>query len=107
MNTFLSKVDAEREVLRVVNECTPRGRQLAGLSATAIAAWQRRNGIPGEHDCVSLLLDLGDTCQSLSDRSNENFLPLPLEKTTEINQGIARLREKLEAIKVGASTVSH
>jgi hypothetical protein len=95
LNTFLNKVDAEREVLRVVNETTPRKKQLAGLSATAIATWQTRNGIPTQHECVSLLLELADSCQSLSDRSNENFLPLPAEKTNEIKNGISALRMKL------------
>ena len=101
MNTFLNKVEAEREVLRVVNEVTSGEKQLAGLSAAAIATWQMRNGIPREHGCVSLLLDLADTCQSLSDRSNENFLPLPAEKTNEINEGIAHLQRRLPSVKKG------
>src|SRR6266567_1968979 len=98
MNTFLNKVDAEREVLRVVNEVTPRQKQLAGLSAAAISNWQIRNEIPHDHGCISLLTELADTCQTLSDRSNENFLPLPSEKMEAINDGMKNLREKITTI---------
>ena len=98
MNTFLSKVDAEREVLRVVNQVTSGKKQLGGLSANAIAAWQVRNKVPDDHTCVTSLLRLADTCQSLSDRSNENFMPLPAAKTNEISTGIANLRESLNRI---------
>ncbi len=99
MNTFLNKVDAEREVLRVVNEVTSCQKQLAGLSAAAISNWQIRNEIPHNHSCVSLLLGLADTCQTLSDRSNENFLPLPTEKMEAINEGIKNLQETMTSIR--------
>ena len=98
MNTFLSKVDAEREVLRVVNQIMRTGNQLAGLSARSIAAWQSRSGIAYDDPCIRLLLDLADDCQTLSNRSNENFLPLPEKKTQEINGRIAALRRTLSRV---------
>jgi len=99
MNTFLNKVDAEREVLRVVNEVTSHQKQLAGLSGPAISNWQIRNEIPHDHGCISLLLELADACQTLSDRSNENFLPLPSEKMEAINDGMKNLREMMTSIR--------
>jgi hypothetical protein len=98
MNTFLNKVDAEREVLRIVNQVTTRRRQLAGLSAGAISNWQTRNDIPFDHDCIPLLLELADVCQTLSDRSNENFLPLPKGKNDAIHEGIKTLRNMIDGL---------
>lgn len=91
-NTFLNKVQAERRVLNLVNPHTPRERQLAGLSESAINDWQRRQGLVDTAAVVTVLRELAIACQSLSDRSHETFRPIE-RSASEL---IGSLCEKLQ-----------
>ena len=76
VNSFMSKVAAERRVLSIVNARFRGTEQLAGLSKPAIDLWQRTVGGQATEQMVAALLVLAELCQSLSDRSHESFKPL-------------------------------
>lgn len=95
-NTFIRKVDAERKVLRIVNDVTSGPRQLAGLSANAIDSWRQRAGIPGADDISQSLLQIAGLCQLLSNRSHENFNSLDPALMQKIDEELVGLRLLLE-----------
>lgn len=98
-NTFLSKVVAERAALAIVNSRYSGGRQLPGLSETAIEQWRVRVSLPSAHRLVQTLLKLGEVAQTLSNKSNESFTPL----STGVKAALDQLMEELE-VTVNVST---
>lgn len=96
-NTFINKVAVEREILRAVNSYTRGRRQLAGLSWSAIDAWQRAVSMPGIEPLVRDLKELSNLCQRLSDRSHETFEPLDPALYQAIQSRFAELNEHLRA----------
>jgi hypothetical protein len=92
-NTFLSKVAAERAALAVVNRRYPGSSQLPGLSETAIEQWRVKVSLPSAHRLVQTLLKLGEVAQTLSNKSNESFMPL----STGVKAALDQLMEELAA----------
>ncbi|WDG75469.1 hypothetical protein [Pseudomonas chlororaphis] len=106
-NTFINKVSVEREVLRSVNFYTRGARQLAGLSWSAIDAWQRAVSMPGIESLVRELKELSDLCQRLSDRSHETFEPLDPTLYQTLQSRIAQLNEHLRSAEQNLRYVSN
>ena len=104
INTFIRKVDAERKVLRIVNEVTSGPRQLAGLSANAIDSWRQRAGIPEAEGISECLLQIAGLCQLLSNRSHENFNSLDPALMQKIDDELVGLRLLLERAMQPADT---
>ena len=96
-NTFLNKVVAERRALAVVNKKFTGNRQLSGLSEAAIMQWQSKVSIQNTKDVLPSLLELGELCQSLSNRSNESFQSLPSEVECRIEESMVRLQTVVAA----------
>jgi hypothetical protein len=94
-NTFLNRVAAEREVLKVVNTLFPGNLQLAGLSQAALRRWESAVGQSRVGNVLPLLMDLAEQCQRLSDRSNETFLPIEKEQAIKINEQLEVLALEL------------
>jgi hypothetical protein len=90
-NAFLNKVHAERQVLTLVNRHYSDDRQLAGLSALALEQWRIRASLPKGHSLVQALIQLGKLTQTLSNRSNESFVPLD----PEVEPKLRRLMDDL------------
>lgn len=86
MNSFASKVAAERAILQIVNQRTPGARQLAGMSWKAIDAWQRVVGLTAKDPLVEELKALSDMCQRLSDRSHETFQNIDPQLAEAVSQ---------------------
>ena len=98
-NTFLTRVAAERQVLKVVNEELSQSNQLTGLSKAAIRLWCEKMGYVKHSPLISHLFTIGKHCQRLSDRSHETFSPLDASTAEQIQIGIIRLRESLRVSK--------
>lgn len=92
--SFFNRVDAERSVLAVVNGLFRGQAQLTGLSDAALQDWQKRNEIESasKRDILNILINLGDACQRLSDRSRETFEPLELKIEAQIFYGLEALK---------------
>lgn len=99
-NTFISKVAAERAVLRAVNAHNSGAKQLAGLSWPAIDAWQRAVGITGSPPLIDELKTLSDLCQRLSDRSHETFQPLDSATAQAIISHLQSLEQLLKSAAI-------
>ena len=96
MNSFLNKVSAERKVLATINNRLSRRMQLTGLSRVAISNWTSLVGINRSSELVSILTDLADACQTLSDRSNETFTSLDIKDSEKIDKKIGNLKAVLK-----------
>lgn len=97
-NTFFTKVDAERRVLKVVNSYTKGLRQLSGLSWPAIDVWSRQNGLLDSDKVLGQLKSLSDLCQRLSDRSHETFQALDESLSDGVSRGIEDLEAGLNGV---------
>ncbi len=95
-NTFLNRVTAERRVLSVVNAQLPSNYQLTGLSSAAIVRWRTIIGLEKTSTVYSILLDLAEHCQRLSDRSNETFMPIEKENSAKIESQLVILKQELD-----------
>ena len=103
MNTFLNKVQAERRVLSAVNRYTPGKRQLRGLSFNAIANWASANNVVPGSQVIETLTGLGDLCSSLSDRSNESFNKIPVERIKQIEEQLQVLDKHINCLTSASS----
>lgn len=94
-NTFLTRVSAERKVLKVVNIFFPGELQLAGLSRAALSRWESVAGRSRVAKVLPLLKDLAEQCQRLSDRSNETFMTVDNEQANTITKQLEVLAKEL------------
>ena len=96
--SFFNRVEAEREVLSLVNSLFSGRRQLAGLSSAAIEDWLGRTGFgpKARQHLLPVLRDLADSCQKLSDRSHETFAPINPVVGKRISIGMQTLSVALE-----------
>lgn len=95
-NTFLNKVSAERRVLSVINNRLSSDTQLTGLSSAAIRRWQGQMAFDHKSSVVSLLIQLAEKCQSLSDRSNETFSLVEKADSDSIEELTVKLELEFE-----------
>lgn len=100
MNTFIRKVDAERKVLSIINIYTKGKGQLTGLSSAAINNWSLFHKVSGESSIFLSINLLADLCNSLSDRSNENFVKIPTERLIKIDMELIVLRKSVRKLFV-------
>jgi len=95
VNSFFKKVEVERTVIQEVNMVTYGDKQLSGLSWAAINNWCAVNTISQQSDLIYHLKSLSDLCNSLSDRSNENFLSVPIDRVERIKLELGLLKSEL------------
>jgi hypothetical protein len=98
-NSFISKVLAEREILRLINRAYAGELQLTGLSSSAIDSWRGRVALPSSHPLIESLLTLGKLTQALSNRSNESFVPVDPDAVPEILRRVAELPSAIAAAR--------
>jgi len=90
--TFISKVEAQRRILNIVNRHPKIQEKLSGLSLPAINDWTIKCQIMPKQPIFNTLLELSDLCQLLSDRSHETFQQLPQELLSKLESGIHQLK---------------
>ena len=96
-NTFLNKVVVERTALAVINRSYSGSRQLSGLSLPAIEKWRGKVALPADHLLVQTLVRLGEVAQTLSNKSNESFVPLTAESKGALDLLMEQLETQVEA----------
>lgn len=98
-NTFISKVQAEREILAVVNRAYAGELQLSGLSSCAIEYWRAQVSLPANHPLIESLVALAAMTQTLSNRSNQSFVPLDPSVLPEIRRRTLELQYAVTAAR--------
>lgn len=94
-NTFVNKVCAERAILNVLNTHFGKRNQLAGLSGSAIDKWSLAMVLPREGKLISMVRELADLCQRLSDRSHETFKDLDSDAEKKVLMKLDSLKRML------------
>ena len=97
-NTFGNRVATERRVLTAINRRLGRDQQLAGLSRPAIYLWAAGMNRNLGDKFVQRLLEIGELCQSLSDRSHETFIPLSPARVHKLEEVIGCLESEAETL---------
>ncbi|QGP52292.1 hypothetical protein PsalN5692_04117 (plasmid) [Piscirickettsia salmonis] len=83
-NDFINKVQAERRVLSAINKKYSKHNQLSGLSYSTIQLWCQKRKIPPNSNVSASIIKLADLCNSLSGRSHENFIDVPINTLKSI-----------------------
>ena len=71
MSEFNNRIDAQRQLLRIVNRVRWEGEPLHGLSSKALERWVSRNGLDAEGPLASLLRTVAAELFFLANRSQE------------------------------------
>lgn len=71
MSEFNNRIDAQRQILRIVNSVGWRDEPLFGLSGKALERWVSRNGLHPETPLVRLLHTAAAELFFLANRSQE------------------------------------
>ena len=66
-----NRMNAQRQVLAIVNRKKPVTEELCGLSEASIFRWKTANGVPNDSEVLSLLLRIGDKLSFLATKSQE------------------------------------
>jgi hypothetical protein len=75
MNEFNNRIEAQRQILRVVNRYGWAKEELFGLSAKAIERWVSVNRIDQSATLVKLVLDASSKLFFLANKSQEQVSP--------------------------------
>ena len=71
MNEFKNRIDAQREILRIVNKRSWRAEELTGLSSKAIDRWVLVNKVDTTSRLAELIRAVGRALFFLANKSQE------------------------------------
>ena len=97
---FHARIHTEREILRVINSsATCENFPLAGMTSSAIDAWERRAREVFEDGWAAkvgnTLREIGRRCELLADDSRDVFRPTELIDHEDVETATTALREIL------------
>ncbi len=92
MDEFNNRMDAQRNVLEVVNQKIRQHEELCGLSKKAIERWIYVNNIDPTDEIPRLLMNISDKLFFLANKSQEQVS----EEYKTVSTEISALRNDLE-----------
>lgn len=101
MNEFNNRIDAQREVLRIVNS-KRWDEELLGLSNSAIGRWTRANRLSPAEDLSLALYDAADKLFFLANKSQEQITAeyrVLSVQVSDLTDRIARIMQERAAFK--------
>jgi len=75
MNEFSNRIDAQRQILRLVNRLEWKQEELFGLSAKAIDRWINANRVEPDSKLVQLVTTASSKLFFLANKSQEQISP--------------------------------
>jgi hypothetical protein len=97
MSNFQNRVQAEREVLNIINmKFRTRNPQLCGLSEAAIRLWQSSSAVAPDGAIVSELLEVSFKIMRLANRSSESIEPIDKDLRIAVAASVERLKTALK-----------
>lgn len=73
MTEFSNRIDAQRSVLKIVNDSVKTNEQLFSLSSKAIQRWGNINKINPNSELISLIIKISDKLFFLANKSQEQI----------------------------------
>jgi len=96
MSKFQNRVQAEREVLNIINmKFRNRNSQLCGLSEAAIRLWQNSSTTTPDGAIVSALLEVSFKVMRLANRSSESIEPIDKDLQVDVAASVERVKTLL------------
>lgn len=92
MNDFINRIDAQRQVLNLVNSRIRGGEELFGLSEKAISRWENANDIDACRSLSIHLRELAVALQTLANKSQETVTDDYRAKAVRVHMLVDRLR---------------
>lgn len=97
MSEFNNRVDAQRAILRLVNQVADVREELFGLSKKAIDRWIAVNRIDPESHLVKLVLSAGEELFFLANKSQEQVTDEYKLRSSRVSDITTSLRTELES----------
>jgi hypothetical protein len=97
MNEFNNRIDAQRQILGVVNSVRWRGEALLGLSGKALDRWLSRNALDSGGPLPSLLRTAAAELFFLANRSQEQITQEYQERSRSLHILISQIAVEVAA----------
>ena len=94
MDEFNNRMDAQRNILEVINQKHRQDEELCGLSKKAIERWMHVNQIDPSSQIPKLVMDISDKLFFLANKSQEQVS----DEYITISEEIFALRNDIEKI---------
>lgn len=94
MNEFLNRIDAQRKVIKLINNQSLKF-PLVGLSLKCIDRWKIENEIKNDSITLNLLIKISSKLFFLSNKSQEQITDDYKIKSKEVSTIINRLKEEI------------
>lgn len=96
MNEFNSRISAQRDILKAVNQYTGFREPLLGLSYKAIQRWISKNNIDSSDNLPSLIHLTGEKLFFLANKSQEQITEDYKMISAEISQLLSSIRNEIK-----------
>lgn len=96
---FQNRVEAQREVIRVVNSAIQLNEQLMGLASKAIGRWVIRNNIDDSNNAVTKIYDIAGQLFFLATKSQEPIDGDYAKVSSEVYKSISELEKMIESFE--------
>lgn len=97
---FQNRIEAQREVLRIINSIARLNEQLMGLSSKAIARWVISNHLNDTHSVVEKIYDIAGQLFFLATKSQEPVDGDYKKVSEEVYRSIAELADMVDLVAV-------
>lgn len=91
MSDFNNRIDAQRQILGVVNAVCWPSEPLYGLSGKALARWASRNSLDGDGPLLALLRTAAADLFFLANRSQEQVTEQYQERSRSLHKIISQI----------------
>ena len=97
MDEFNNRVDAQRQILRTINERTWKGEQLFALNTKAVQRWSSVNRIEASTRLVKLLSAASAQIFIMANHSDDPVAGTYIITTERVNAIENQIREELDS----------
>lgn len=95
MSELNNRVNAQREILRIINEKAWYKEPLIALSHKAIDRWANKNNISQDSELVSSIYEVSEKLFALANKSQEQITEEYLKLSAKINEMKLDIKNKL------------
>lgn len=99
MNEFNNRIDAQRNILRIVNKHSWRAEELPGLSSKAIDRWVLANQIDDTSRLAALIREAGRALFFLANKSQEQITEEYKHRTQEVAALSSKIADEIESLR--------
>lgn len=99
-DSFSDRMDAQRAILKQINQVTWPKEELFALSEDAIQRWLSVNRLGEDYEVVKLAREAGDALLFLANASQEQVSPEYLSRTANVTAILERISKAMASQKL-------